>query len=588
MSEAPEVQPLRRRAADAALGRAPFDILVVGGVVVDVATCELREADVGLVGTLVASVHPRGSRTDARRILDATGAFVAPGLIDSHMHVESSMMTPRVYARTILPQGTTTVVWDPHEFANVLGLAGVGYAIESSRDLPLRFIILAPSCVPSAPGLERAGASFGGDEMAAMLAMPEVAGVAEVMDMRGVLDGSARMSAIVGAGLASGKLVSGHARGLAGAELEAYAAAGVGSDHELVSADDLLAKLRAGLTVELRGSHDYLLPDCVAALNALPVIPQTLTLCTDDVFPDDLVEKGGMIDLVRRLVRYGLDPIQVLRAGTLNAAMRLQRPDLGLVAAGRTADLVVFDDLSDFVVRHVVAGGEPVAMRGRLTVPLRPDPVPPPTDTMKLAQFSPLDFLLSVPFTADGPIALNAIRGARFTQWSRLDTTLHGGVVRLPEDVSVMAMAHRHGLADPKPRLAPIEDWGRFRGAFATTVSHDSHNLCVFGREPVDMALAANALIAAGGGMAVARDGVLLALLPLPVAGLVADDDPPAIAAGFRAVKDAADQIAEWKPPYRVFKAFVGASLACNAGPHLTDVGLTDGGTGEVRPLVIA
>ncbi|MCZ8098549.1 MAG: amidohydrolase family protein [Burkholderiales bacterium] len=588
MSEAPEVQPLRRRAADAALGRAPFDILVVGGVVVDVATCELREADVGLIGTLVASVHPLGSRTDARRILDATGAFVAPGLIDSHMHVESSMMTPRVYARTVLPQGTTTVVWDPHEFANVLGLVGVGYAIESSRDLPLRFVILAPSCVPSAPGLERAGASFGGDEMAAMLAMPEVAGVAEVMDMRGVLDGSARMSAIVGAGLASGKLVSGHARGLAGAELEAYAAAGVGSDHELVSADDLLAKLRAGLTVELRGSHDYLLPDCVAALNALPVIPQTLTLCTDDVFPDDLVEKGGMIDLVRRLVRYGLDPIQVLRAGTLNAAMRLQRPDLGLVAAGRTADLVVFDDLSDFVVRHVVAGGEPVAMRGRLTVPLRPDPVPPPTDTMKLAPLSPFDFLLSVPFTEDGPIALNAIRGARFTQWSRLDTTLHGGVVRLPEDVSVMAMAHRHGLADPKPRLAPIEDWGRFRGAFATTVSHDSHNLCVFGREPVDMALAANALIAAGGGMAVARDGVLLALLPLPVAGLVADDDPPAIAAGFRAVKDAADQIAEWKPPYRVFKAFVGASLACNAGPHLTDVGLTDGGTGEVRPLVIA
>jgi adenine deaminase len=588
VSEAPEVQPLRRRAADAALGRAPFDVLVVGGVVVDVATCELREADVGLVGTLVASVHPRGSRTDARRILDATGAFVAPGLIDSHMHVESSMMTPRVYARTVLPQGTTTVVWDPHEFANVLGLAGVGYAIESSRDLPLRFFILAPSCVPSAPGLERAGASFGGDEMAAMLAMPEVAGVAEVMDMRGVLDGSARMSAIVGAGLASGKLVSGHARGLAGAELEAYAAAGVGSDHELVSADDLLAKLRAGLTVELRGSHDYLLPDCVAALNALPVIPQTLTLCTDDVFPDDLVEKGGMIDLVRRLVRYGLDPIQVMRAGTLNAAMRLQRPDLGLVAAGRTADLVIFDDISDFVVRHVVAGGEPVAMRGRLTVPLRPDPVPPPTDTMKLAPLSPFDFLLSVPFTEDGPIALNAIRGARFTQWSRLDTTLHGGVVRLPEDVSVMAMAHRHGLADPKPRLAPIEDWGRFRGAFATTVSHDSHNLCVFGREPVDMALAANALIAAGGGMAVARDGVLLALLPLPVAGLVADDDPPAIAAGFRAVKDAADQIADWKPPYRVFKAFVGASLACNAGPHLTDVGLTDGGTGEVRPLVIA
>ncbi len=588
MSDASDILPLRRRAADAALGRAPFDVLVVGGTVVDVATCELREADVGLVGSLVASVHPRGARTDARRVLDATGAFVAPGLIDSHMHVESSMMTPRVYARTVVPQGTTTVVWDPHEFANVLGLAGVGYAIEASRDLPLRFVVLAPSCVPSAPGLERAGASFGGDEMVAMLAMPEVAGVAEVMDMRGVLEGSARMSAIVGAGLAAGKLVCGHARGLAGADLEAYAAAGVGSDHELVSADDLLAKLRAGLTVELRGSHDYLLPDCVVALNALPVIPQTLTLCTDDVFPDDLVERGGMVDLVRRLVRYGLDPVQALRAGTLNAAMRLQRSDLGLVAAGRTADLVVFDDLSAFAVRHVVAGGEPVAMRGRLTVPLRADAVPPPTGTMKLSHLSPRDFLVTVPFTPDGPIALNAIRGARFTQWARLDTTIQRGVVRLPDDVSVMAMAHRHGLADPTPQLAPIEDWGRFRGAFATTVSHDSHNLCVFGREPADMALAANALIQAGGGMAVAKDGALLALLPLPVAGLVTDDDPQAIADGFRAVKAAADEVADWKPPYRVFKAFVGASLACNAGPHLTDMGLTDGGTGEIRPLVIA
>ncbi|MHB2167683.1 adenine deaminase [Alsobacter sp. R-9] len=583
-----DILPLRRRAVDAAMGRAPFDVLITGGTVVDVATCELRDADVGLVGPIVASVHPRGARGDARRMLDASGGFVAPGLIDAHMHVESSMMTPRGYARTVVPQGTTTVVWDPHEFANVLGLGGVGYAIEASRDLPLRMLVLAPSCVPSAPGLERSGASFGGDEMAAMLAMPEVVGVAEVMDMRGVLSGSPRMAAIVGAGLASGKLVCGHARGLAGAEIEGYLAAGVASDHEIVSADDLLAKLRAGLTVELRGSHDYLLPDCVAALKSLPLIPQTLTLCTDDVFPDDLVERGGMIDLVRRLVRYGLDPVQAIRAATLNAAMRLRLPDLGLVAAGRTADLIVLDDLADFGVRHVVVAGEPVAMRGRLLQPLRPDAVPPPTHTMKLGPLSTADFMLTVPFTPDGPIALNAIRGARFTAWSRLETTLERGVVALPDGVSVMAMVHRHGLADPQPKLAPVEDWGHFRGAFATTVSHDSHNLCVFGRDPRDMAAAANALIECGGGMAVAKDGRVTALLPLPVAGLVADDDPEAIAEGFKAVKAAADAVAEWQPPYRVFKAFVGASLACNAGPHLTDVGLTDGGSREIRPLVIA
>lgn len=579
---------LRREAVNAALGRRPFDVLVSGGTVVDVATGELREADVGLVGKLIASVHPRGERTDAARIVDASGGYVAPGLIDAHMHIESSMMTPRIYARTVVPQGTTTVVWDPHEVGNVLGLAGVRWAIEASRALPLRCLVLAPSCVPSAPGLELSGAEFDGPEMKEMLAWPEVAGVAEVMDMRGVLDGSPRMRAIVGEGLSSGKLVCGHARGLADSELTAYAAAGVGSDHELVSADDCLAKLRAGLTVELRGSHDYLLPDCVKALNALPMIPQTLVLCTDDVFPDDLVERGGMIDLLRRLVRYGLDPVQTIRAATLNSAMRLKRDDLGLVGPGRRGDLIVLDDLASLGVRHVLADGEPVAERGRLLVDLRPDPVAPPTATMRLAPLTADDFAPRVAGRADGPVRLNAIRGARFTAWSVVETSVQDGRVVLPDGVSVMAMVHRHGRAPGVPQLALMEDWGTFTGAFATTVSHDSHNLAVFGRDPADMAVAANALIACGGGMAVAKNGVVTAILALPICGLVSQDAPEDIAAGFRAVKDACDAVAEWKPPYRVFKAFVGASLACNAGPHLTDLGLTDGGTGEIRQAVIA
>lgn len=588
MTSDPADPALRRRAVQAALGQRGFDVLITGGTVVDVATGELREADVGLVGQLVASVHPRGSRHDAARVLDAAGGFVAPGLIDAHMHVESSMMTPRVYAQTVVPQGTTTVVWDPHEVGNVLGLDGVRWAIQASRGLPLRFLVLAPSCVPSAPGLEVAGAEFEGPEMREMLSWPDIAGVAEVMDMRGVLEGSARMRDIVGEGLASGKLVCGHARGLADGALAAYAAAGVGSDHELVSAEDCLAKLRAGLTVELRGSHDYLLPDCVTALNGLPMIPQTLTLCTDDVFPDDLVEKGGMIDLLRRLVRYGLDPVQALRAATINAAMRLRRDDLGLVGPGRRADLVVLDDLRELAVRHVVSDGEPVAEQGRLVVAPRPDQAAPPTATMRLGTLGAADFTPRVEDREDGAVRVNAIRGARFTAWSVVETSLRNGEIVVPEDVSVMAIVHRHGRRSATPQLALLEDWGTFRGAFATTVSHDSHNLAVFGRDPSDMAVAANALIACGGGMAVARGGVVTALLPLPVCGLVSDAEPAAIAAGFRAVKDACDSVAEWKPPYRVFKAFVGASLACNAGPHLTDLGLTDGGTGEIRPTVIA
>ncbi len=218
---------LRDRAVRAARGVRAFDTLIVGGTLVDVATGELRAADIGLVGPLIASVHPPGSRFDAATTLDATGRFIAPGLIDSHLHIESSMVTPRRYAETVVPQGTTTICWDPHEVGNVLGLEGVRWAIETARDLPLRILVLAPSCVPSAPGLELAGAAFEGREMQQMLSWPEIAGVAEVMDMRGVLERSAHMRDIVGEGLASGKLVCGHARGLAGAELQGFVAAGI-------------------------------------------------------------------------------------------------------------------------------------------------------------------------------------------------------------------------------------------------------------------------------------------------------------------------------------------------------------------------
>jgi adenine deaminase len=576
---------LRARAIRAARGVEPFDVLIRGGTVVDAALGRLRAADVGLVGPLVASVHPPGARTDAAETVDATGLFVSPGLIDAHMHVESSMTTPRAYAEVVVPQGTTTVVWDPHEVGNVMGLAGVAWAVAASRGLPLRVLVLAPSCVPSAPGLEVAGAEFDGGEVARLLAMPEVVGVAEVMDMRGVLETGGRMERIVGAGLASGKLVCGHARGLAGADLQAFAAAGIASDHEVTSGEDLVAKLEAGFTVELRGSHDHLLPECVEALNALPAIPQTLTLCTDDVFPDDLVHRGGMNDHLRRLVARGLDPVQALRAATLNAAMRLGRGDLGLVAPGRRADLALWPDLADFRPAMVFADGRLVARDGRLTGELRPDPVPLPAPTMHLPRMTATDFRLDVP-RANGPIVLNTVDSARFTRWGRVEAEVRDGEVRLPDGYSLMAVVHRHGRRPARPVVAPIGDWGTFSGCFATTVAHDSHNLVLFGRDPEDMAVAANALTEAGGGMAVVKGGRVLALLALPVCGLVSDRPAAETAAAFAAVRAAADEVAEWKPPYRIFKAFVGASLACNPGPHVTDVGLTDGLTGEIRPLV--
>ncbi len=570
---------LRARAVAAARGDAAFDVLITGGTLVDVVTGELRAADIGIVGPLIASVHEPASRSDAAQLVDASGAFVSPGLIDTHMHIESSMITPAAYAAAVVARGVTTIVWDPHEFGNVHGVEGVRWAAKSIENLPLRAILLAPSSVPSAPGLERGGADFDAGILGDILSWPQIGGVAEIMNMRGVIDRDPRMSGIVQAGLVSEKLICGHARGLKDADLNAFMVAGVSSDHELVSAEDLMAKLRAGLTIELRGSHDHLLPEFVEALNALGHLPQTLTLCTDDVFPDDLLRGGGLDDVVRRLARYGLKPEWALRAATLNAAQRLGRADLGLIAAGRRADIVVFEDLSGFSARHVLAGGRAVAEAGHMLVDIPACDAAALEGSMKLPLRAADDFRVAC---EGARVRLATIDRPRFTQWGEAEAEVKDGFVVPPEGATMISVTHRHGKAEPVTRTGFLTGWGRWNGAFATTVSHDSHNLTVFGGNAEDMALAANAVIATGGGMAVASEGKVTALLPLPLSGLVSDAPLEDVAQAFEELRAAVGKVVDWQPPYLVFKACFGATLACNIGPHQTDMGIADVLTGRV------
>ncbi len=570
---------LRTRAVAAARGDAPFDILIVNGTLVDMVTGELRAADIGIVGPLIASVHPAGSRTDAAEIIDISSSFISSGLIDTHMHIESSMVTPATYAAAVLPRGVTTIVWDPHEFGNVHGVTGVRFAADAASASPLRMILLAPSCVPSAPGLELNGADFDANVIADLLSWPEIGGIAEVMNMRGVIDRDPRMSAIVQAGLTSEKLVCGHARGLKGTDLAAFMAAGVSSDHELTSAADLMEKLRAGMAIELRGSHDHLLPEFVDALNKLGHLPQTLTLCTDDVFPDDLSKGGGLDDVVRRLVRYGLQPEWALRAATLNAAQRLGRADLGLVAAGRRADIAVFDNLGDLNARLVIASGVVVAKDGRMLADIASTDTSALEHSMKIAPLTADDFRVA---SDENVVRIATIDQPRFTRWGEAEADVRDGFVVPPEGTTLIAVAHRHGRSDSRPRVGFLRGWGEWRGAFANTVSHDSHNLTVFGSDPHDMAIAANAVIAAGGGMAVASNGTIKAILPLPLSGLVSDAPLDDVARDFAGIRTAMDEIVDWQPPYMVFKACFGATLACNAGPHQTDRGIADVETGTL------
>ncbi|HFV9240249.1 TPA: adenine deaminase [Enterobacter mori] len=577
----------RRRAVQAARGEMPFDLLLTHTRIVDMATGEIRDADVGIVGGLIASVHPRGSRSDARETHDLNNRYLSPGLMDTHVHLESSHLLPARYAEIVLAQGTTAVFWDPHELANVLGIAGVSFAIEASRNLPLQVMVAAPSSVPSTPGLEMSGADFAGKEMDTLLGWPEVRGVAEVMDMHGVLNGSQRMLEIMQAGLDSGKLIEGHARGLHGADLQAYLAAGVTSDHELTSADDALEKLRAGLTLEIRGSHPYLLPDIVSALKSLPHLSSQITVCTDDVPPDILLEKGGIVALLNLLIEHGLPATHALRFATLNAAIRLQRNDLGLIAAGRRADLVAFDSLEKLTARQVYVAGKLIARDGAMIEPIVDRILPLPRDTVRLSALADDDFRMKIDNAKHGVARLRHISGARFTQWGEVDAQVRHGVVAIPDGFSLIWVQHRHARHAAKPQLALLKGWGELRGAIATSYSHDSHNLVVLGRDPLDMALAANMLIQSGGGMALVQDGDVIAHVAMPIAGMLSELPPDELARQFRELRERSNLIADWEPPYRVFKAIEGTCLACNAGPHLTDLGLTDGTTRQiVDPLI--
>lgn len=580
--------PLRQRAVQAALGKIPFDRLLINANVIDMVTGEIREADVGITDNMIASVHPRGKFSQAENVDDLTGRYLSPGLIDTHVHIESSHLSPEKYAGIVVAQGTTTVFWDPHELANVLGVAGVQYAVESSRNLPLRVICAAPSSVPSTPGLEMSGADFHGQEMQTMLSWPEVAGVAEVMDMHGVINGSGRMLEILEAGLNSGKLIEGHARGLKDEQLQAYLAAGVTSDHELTSAQDALEKLRAGLTLQIRGSHPYLLPEITAALLALPHLSSQITLCTDDVPPDHLLEKGGLIALVKLLISHGLRAEDVLRMATFNAAIRMQRSDLGLIAPGRTADIIAFDSLENLHPHAVYVAGNCVAKESKLLfTPAAASGVTPPLDTMRLSALTADDFCMKIPGLTNGKARLRNIKGARFTQWSEVTVDVKDGVVQLPEGFSLIWVQHRHGRHDATPKMALLEGWGELRGAIATSYSHDSHNLVVLGRSPADMVVAANQLISSGGGMALSQNGTLLAKVDMPIAGMLSELPAEQLAEQFKNLRELSAQIADWEPPYRVFKAIEGTCLACNAGPHLTDLGLTDGGLREIVDPVL-
>ena len=507
---------MNHRVLAVARGDEPADLVFTGGRVVDVFTAEITEADVAVVDGIIASVGPW---REAAITIDLTGKILVPGLMDAHVHLESSMVTPEEYARAVVPRGTTSVVADPHEVANVAGMDGVRWMLDASEGLPLSVLLMAPSCVP-ATHLATAGAELDAHDLAELGRHPRVIGLAEVMNVPGAVLGDPGVHAKIDA--FAGRPIDGHGPGLTGDWLQAYAAAGVGTDHESITPEEAREKLRLGMRIWLR--------EGTGARNLVDLLPVVTTgnsrrcgFCTDDRHPDDLLDDGHMDHLLRLAVDHDLDPITAVQMATVNIAEAYGLDDRGAIVPGRRADLVVVSDLENFRAERVFVAGEEIARDGspldswgrvgaRSWSVLRPLRV----------KVEDLDFRV-----ADGGRdvrVIGLVPGQIVTE--TLVERMPGRDGELTADrergIAKLAVIERH-RGTGNIGLGFLKGLGAMDGAVASTMAHDHHNLIVVGSDDESMRTAVRELVGVGGGVAVARGDELLEVLPLPRAGLISD-----------------------------------------------------------------
>ena len=497
----------------AARGDEPADLLLKNARLVNVFSGEVHAADVALADGRVLGWGDYA----ARHTVDLEGRFLCPGLIDAHVHLESSMVRPAEFARAVVPHGTTAVVCDPHEIANVLGLDGVRYILEASEGLPLRVFVMAPSCVP-ATHMETAGAELTAADIETLWGYERVIGLAEMMNFPGVLF---RVPTVLEKlRIAGQRPIDGHAPGLVGLDLNAYAAAGVRSDHESTELDEAREKLRRGMHVMIREGTTArnlaaLLP-LVTAANA-----RYCHFCTDDRHPDTLLSEGHIDDVVRKAIAGGLDPVTAIQMATINTAEYFGLRHLGAVAPGYRADLLVLDDLEAIQVAQVYAAGQMVAEGGRFLPALGDLPRVPIQRSMNLDPAA-VDF--SIPAGRGEARVIGVIPEQVVTRDMRLVPTIEGGyVVSDPaRDLLKMAVVERH-RGTGNVGLGLVQGLGLRRGAIASSVAHDSHNVVLVGASDDDMRAALAAVAEMGGGQVVVEDGEVRAACPLPIAGLMSD-----------------------------------------------------------------
>ena len=554
-----------------------FDILLTNAQIADVFRYRLFEGWVGIRGGRFVAVEagdaPAGIR--AAETHDLAGRIVVPGLIDSHLHIESSLLTPRRFAEAVLPFGTTTILSDPHEVGNVAGEDGVKWMIAASQDLPLRIYHSIPSCVPAtAPELEWTREVFDAGAIQRLARQPSVIALGEVMDYRGLLGPNERLRAIVAAARENHLIVEGHIPTLSGLELSQYLAHGISSDHTLTFAAKIQEQISKGLAVMLQTKS--VTPENLAAVADLPDRSHII-LVTDDIEPSLLTDgRGHLSRIVALAIECGMPPLEAIAAASIRPARYLGLRDHGAIAPGYLADFLVMDDIAAFPPARVYVGGQAVAEAGAMAASITRENPPQPDYPGIPGNFAADDFKLDSHGgggSAQAQVVALQNRHSTLTRLEQATVRLQAGHALFQADDG-LALASVIARDESSRTVGLIANTGLKQGAWASSVAHDCHNLLVIGRSPAAMAQAANAVQSMGGGVAVASDEGLIASLRLPYFGLLSDDPVADVADGLAAVEDAMRGLGAHQT--RPFLTFSIMSLSVSPYAKFTDRGIVD------------
>lgn len=519
----------------ASAGRKKADMLFVNANVINVFTGEILRENVAVSDGYICG----SGDYDALETVDMEGMYMAPGFMDSHVHIESAMVTPEGFARAVLPHGTTTVIADPHEIANVLGLPGILMMMESAEALPMNILFALPSCVP-ATDMETSGAVISAEEMRPLFHHRRIVALAEMMNYPGVICSDPGVMEKLAAAEKAGKSVDGHAPGLSGKGLAAYAAAGILSDHECTSTGEAMEKLRLGINIMVReGTCARNLDDLLPAVTDHTW--RRMMWCTDDRHPDDILSEGHVDYIIRKAIKAGINPIRAIQMGTINCADYFGIKDAGAIAPGRRADMVLFRDLENPVIERTYSGGELVASNGVFNSGVHiPEPVfsPPPMEL----NTDNLDF--SVKVQGNKIRVIRVVPNQVLTTSEIMPVCARGGmaVSDIDRDMIKIAVAERYS-GKTAMAVGFVTGLGLKHGAIASSVAHDSHNIIVAGVNDEDMLFAVKSVKKMGGGFTVVCDGAVLENLPLPVGGLMSTESLETVCRSMKRVISAAKHL---------------------------------------------